>query len=253
MSVRPHRRGRRRAAYAALVGLAGAAAVLGIAGPAAAHVTVRPTAVVAGASDQEFTFRVPGERDGVTTVKVQVFLPATPPIPAVSVRPVSGWAVSVDTAALAAPVRTDDGSVDRAVRSVTWQATTGGLSSGQYEDFSVMVGQIPSHTRQLTFKALQTYSDGEVVRWIEVPSSGDPSPDQPAPVVAVRPSTQGTASGGNVSGGTPTAVGAAGLAVASAALVVAAFSLWRRRRPPSDPRHATHVDSDPSGSGVSVP
>lgn len=40
-----------------------------------------------------------------------------------------------------------------------------------------------SREDQLTFKALQTYSDGKTVRWIEEAESGAEEPENPAPVL----------------------------------------------------------------------
>jgi uncharacterized protein len=37
----------------------------------------------------------------------------------------------------------------------------------------------------LTFKALQTYSNGDVVRWIEQSAPGGPEPEHPAPSVTL--------------------------------------------------------------------
>ena len=39
----------------------------------------------------------------------------------------------------------------------------------------------------MVFKALQTYSDGNVVRWIEEPVDGGEEPEHPAPVLAAEP------------------------------------------------------------------
>ena len=43
------------------------------------------------------------------------------------------------------------------------------------------------------FKALQTYSSGTIVRWIEVPVAGQPAPDFPAPVLTLTPPAGATA------------------------------------------------------------
>jgi hypothetical protein len=37
----------------------------------------------------------------------------------------------------------------------------------------------------LVFKALQCYSNGDIVRWIETSSPGQPAPDYPAPVLTL--------------------------------------------------------------------
>ena len=198
--------------------MAGAVAVLVTwAAPAWAHVTVHPATIPTGSSDVELVFRVPNERDNATTVRVQVFLPADAALPAVAVLPVPGWTSTVDTRALARPVPTDDGPVGTVVADVTWAASGGGIASGQYEDFAIEAGQLPRRPGPLVFKALQTYSSGEVVRWIEVPSSQDPAPDFPAPVLTLTT----TASASAVSGRTPAPPGpSSGLAEALAGVAL---------------------------------
>jgi hypothetical protein len=68
------------------------------------------------------------------------------------------------------------------VSTVTWTAKTAddAIPPGAFEDFGLSV-QIPGKAGdKLTFKALQTYGGGEVVRWI-----GTEDSDNPAPVVSV--------------------------------------------------------------------
>ena len=160
-----------------------------MASPAGAHVTVHPNSLPAGSSDIELTFRVPNERDNATTVSVQVFFPTTLPLLTVGVLPVPGWTAKVRTQNLSTPVQTDDGPVSQIVSDVTWSATGGGIAPGQYEDFDVAAGSVPDKTTQLVFKALQTYSSGEIVRWIEMPVTGQPAPDFPAPVLTLTPTS----------------------------------------------------------------
>ena len=161
--------------------------VLSIASPAWAHVTVHPPTMPAGSKDVELTFRVPNERQNANTVMVQVFFPTNLPLLTVDVLPEPGWSATVRTQMLATPVKTDDGLVSQIVSDVTWKSTGGGIAPGQYEDFSVAAGSVPDKPTRLVFKALQTYSSGEIVRWIEVPVAGQPEPDTPAPVVTVTP------------------------------------------------------------------
>jgi uncharacterized protein YcnI len=218
--------------------------------PAWGHVTVHPGSLPAGSSDVELTFRVPNERDNASTVTLQVFFPTNLPLLTVDVLPIAGWTSSVHTQHLSTPVQTDDGPVSEVVSDVTWTATAGGIASGQYEDFSVAAGSIPKRAAQLVFKALQTYSSGEVVRWIEVPTAGGPPPDFPAPVLTLTPASSSLASGTEASGGQVDAA-SGGLSSAEVlgiiALVVSAMNavglVWvlRRRRegtsshPPSSP------------------
>jgi len=129
---------------------------------------------------------------------VQVFFPTNLPLLTVDVLPEPGWSATVRTQMLATPVKTDDGLVSQIVSDVTWRSTGGGIAPGQYEDFSVAAGSVPDKPALLVFKALQTYSSGEIVRWIEVPVAGQPEPDTPAPVVMLTPPVS-TQSGSPVS------------------------------------------------------
>ena len=158
-----------------------AAGVLLLAGPASAHVTVQPSTAVKGASDQTFSFRVPNEKDNASTTEVQVYFPTANPIASVLVAPTPGWKATITSVKLATPIVTDDGSITNAVSSITW--TGGAIEPGYYQDFTVDMGQLPSSTDSLTFKALQTYSDGSIVRWIQPTVEGQAEPANPAPVL----------------------------------------------------------------------
>ena len=188
--------------------------------PAWAHVTVHPNTLPAGSSDVELTFRVPNERDNANTVTVQVFFPTRLPLLTVNVLPIPGWTATVHTQSLATPIKTDDGPVSQIVSDVTWKATSGGIAPGQYEDFSVAAGLVPDKPAQLVLKALQTYSSGEVVRWIEVSVAGQPQPDFPAPVLSLIPKVAATVTTGGAAKS-----GAAGSSTTSDALAIAALVL----------------------------
>ncbi|MEV6022065.1 YcnI family protein [Streptomyces sp. NPDC052036] len=168
-----------------------AGGVLAAAGAAFAHVTVHPESYAKGATDGVLTFRVPNEEDTAATTKVQVFLPTDHPVLGVLVTPEDGWTAQVTTTKLKTPVKTDDGNITDAVSEITW--TGGRIRHGQYQDFHVAFGQLPDDTDQLTFKTLQTYSDGNVVRWIEETPKGGDEPENPAPVLSLT--AKGTAEG----------------------------------------------------------
>ena len=107
------------------------------------------------------------------------------------------------------PVKTDDGEVTEGVDTITWTAKNkaDAIAPGSFEDFGLSV-QVPGKAGDtLTFKALQTYSDGEVVRWI-----GDESSDTPAPTVSVTAAADSTAAAA-----TPAPTEAAATPVATAA------------------------------------
>lgn len=166
---------------------AAAAGVLLVAWPASAHVTVSAPGATAGGSDQVITFRVPTESDSASTTKVQVKFPTTTPIASVLVAPHPGWTDSVITTKLSAPIHTDDGDITEAVSEVTWTANSAadGIKPGQYGEFDVLAGLLPD-VASLTFPAIQTYSDGSSVAWIETAAPGSSTqPEHPAPTLAL--------------------------------------------------------------------
>ncbi|MDX3086636.1 YcnI family protein [Streptomyces sp. ME02-6978a] len=165
-----------------LAGLA-AATVLTAAGAASAHVGVHPGSYAKGATDGVLTFRVPNEEDTASTTEVRVYLPTDHPVLGVLVSPQNGWKAEVATTKLRKPVKTDDGSITEAVSRVTFSG--GRIRHGQYQDFDIAFGRLPEDTGTLTFKTLQTYSNGDVVRWIEVPQKGAEEPEHPAPTLTL--------------------------------------------------------------------
>ena len=177
---------RRRAATLGALTLAG----LAIAATASAHVTVSPTALPQG-STAELTFKVPNEESTANTVTLQLQIPTDHPIAQVLAKPVPGWTVTVHTTKLAKPLTTDDGTFTTAVSEIDW--TGGTISPGQYQDFQVSVDPLPSDATSLTFKAVQTYSNGDVVRWIDLSTTADPNPDHPAPVLTLTPASDASA------------------------------------------------------------
>jgi periplasmic copper chaperone A len=221
---------------ATVVGTATAAAVLLLAGPALAHVTVNPDSVPAG-SASELTFRVPNEEVHANTVKVDVQIPTENPIAQLLVRPVPGWTISVKTITLAKPVTTDDGTFNSAVSEVIW--TGGQILPGQFQDFAISADPLPTGISQLVFKAIQTYSNGDVVRWIDLQQPGQPAPDHPAPTLTLTTTTAaastvrtGAAPAAAASGtdGLSRALGVAGLLVGLLACLLALMVARRSRR-----------------------
>src|SRR5581483_11250795 len=94
----------------------------------------------------------------------------------------------------------------------------GSIPVGQYQDFQISVDPLPTDTNQLVFKAVQTYSNGDIVRWIDLTQAGQPDPEHPAPVLtltAADSADSGTAgSGGSGSGSTPAAASSTAAAAA---------------------------------------
>jgi uncharacterized protein YcnI len=180
-----------------------AVSLIAAASVAEAHVTVNPNTAAQGAYTK-VSFRVPNEEASANTTTVEVDLPADHPIASVSLRPVPGWTATTTTTQLATPIKSDDGDVSQAVTKIVW--TGGTIAPGQFQEFDVSLGPLPKDTDHLVFKALQTYSDGTVVRWIDLQQPGQPEPDHPAPVLHLTPATGTSAA---TATGTTTAAGAA--------------------------------------------
>ncbi|BCB75857.1 hypothetical protein GCM10022251_80450 [Phytohabitans flavus] len=164
--------------------LAGAVAAVGIGvGPASAHVTVNPREATQGGY-AKLAFRVPNERDNASTTKVEVNIPAETAIASVSVRPTPGWTATVERGKPATPLKAHGEEITEAVLKITWTAAQGSeVKPGQFQEFEVSAGPLPE-VDKIVFKALQTYSNNEIVRWIEEPSAaGGEEPEHPAPVL----------------------------------------------------------------------
>jgi uncharacterized protein YcnI len=167
-----------------------AVGVVAAALPVGAHVTVVPDEAPKGGFEI-LSFSVPNEEQAANTVKLQVDLPTKSPIASVSTKPMPGWTVAVETTKLAKAVQTDDGEVTEAVSRITWTATDGGLAPGQFDLFTISAGPLPTNTSKLTFKAIQTYSDGTTVNWIQATVKGAPEPEHPAPVLTLTKASSG--------------------------------------------------------------
>jgi uncharacterized protein YcnI len=160
-----------------------ATVVLG-ASAAWAHVVVQPPSLPKGASDAIFSFSTPNETtNGSNVTGLEVDFPTNAPLLSAFAQTKAGWDATVVTAKLPKPVTTDDGTISEAVSKITWTATAGGIPPNQFDLFTVSAGQLPSNAGSLEFKAIQTYSDGTSVSWIEDTVKGAPAPEHPAPIL----------------------------------------------------------------------
>ncbi|WP_112466385.1 YcnI family copper-binding membrane protein [Streptomyces triticisoli] len=168
-----------RLAAAALAG----PAVLVLSAPAFAHVSVQPEGTAAKGGYAVVDFKVPNERDNASTTKLEVTFPADHPLASVMPQPMNGWKIEVTKSKLDKPLEVHGRKISEAVTKVTWTADGKGIEPGYFQKFPLSMGALPEDTDQLVFKAIQTYSNKEVVRWIEVPQKGQEEPDTPAPVL----------------------------------------------------------------------
>ncbi|MGW3985745.1 YcnI family copper-binding membrane protein [Streptomyces sp. NPDC004830] len=174
----------------AAAGAAAGVTVLALSAPAFAHVTVQPEGAAAKGGYAVVDFKVPNERDDASTTKLEVNFPTDHPLASVMPEPVPGWKVEVTKSKLDKPLEMHGEKISEAVSKVTWTADGKGIQPGYFQKFPVSLGQLPEDTDTLAFKALQTYSDKEVVRWIEVPQEGKEEPDNPAPVLELSAASE---------------------------------------------------------------
>ncbi|MFF8466301.1 YcnI family copper-binding membrane protein [Streptomyces griseus] len=180
----------------ALAGGVAASTVLLIAGPAAAHVSVQPVGEAAKGGYATLNFKVPNERDQASTVKLEVNFPADHPLSSVTPQAVPGWKIDISKSKLDKPLEVHGKKITEAVSKVTWTADEGEIAPGYFQQFPVSVGALPEDADQLVFKAIQTYDNKEVVRWIEEPTAGGEEPDSPAPVLKLTAAAEDGHGGG---------------------------------------------------------
>ena len=174
----------------AVTGAIAATAVVVLSSPAFAHVTVQPEGSAAKGGYAVIDFKVPNERDNASTTKLEVNFPTDHPLASAMPEPMSGWDIKVTKSTLAKPIELHGKKISEAVSKITWTADGKGIQPGFFEKFPVSVGTLPEDTDELTFKAIQTYSNKEVVRWIEVEQDGQEEPENPAPVLELSAASE---------------------------------------------------------------
>lgn len=227
---------RTRLSVALTAVIAGAVTGALLAVPAWAHVEVSADNPQAGARNVTVTFDGEAESNTAGIASEQVVLPAgIKPSDVTLAKAPAGWTLTA----------TADGF------TVAGKA----LPVGEDATFSVVIAQLPSDATELVFKTLETYGDGSISRWIEIPEAGKPEPENPAPVLKLQPAaapaattaaptTPAAATTPASSSSAPVAAAttgsAAGWWIAAAVVVVlAAIAAWlllaRRRRQASPP------------------
>ncbi|MFI6419220.1 YcnI family protein [Streptomyces sp. NPDC050842] len=175
-----------RLSAATRVALAGGSAlssVVLLSGTAFAHVSVQPQGEAAKGGYATVNIKVPNERDNASTVKLEVNFPLDHPLASVMPQPVPGWKAEVTKSKLSKPLELHGKKINEAVSKVTWTADGSKIGPGQFQQFPLSLGQLPEDADQLVLKAIQTYDNKEVVRWIEEAKEGADEPQNPAPVL----------------------------------------------------------------------
>ncbi|MER7733927.1 DUF1775 domain-containing protein [Streptomyces erythrochromogenes] len=148
-----------------------AAVVVGVAaGPAAAHAGVTASDPRALAENVTLSFTSEAESDTAGIAELRVVLPKGIAPDAVTLGDApKEWKLTAtpDGYAIGGPA----------------------LATGTDAEYSITVRQLPDE-KSLVFKTLETYGDGKISRWIEVPADGE-KVDNPAPVLQLKAAAPG--------------------------------------------------------------
>ena len=151
---------------------------------ASAHVTVSSDDAAAGGYGK-LTFRVPSESDTASTVALRISIPEGSAMASLRVQPVPGWTVTTTSSGLQTPLESHGEQVTSYVSVVEFRAADGGgIRPGEFQEFALSGGPFPD-SAQLSFPAVQTYSDGTEAAWIEPIVEGQAEPERPAPVLTL--------------------------------------------------------------------
>ncbi|MFE3992003.1 DUF1775 domain-containing protein [Streptomyces goshikiensis] len=149
----------------------GAVVVVGVAaGPAAAHAEVTASDPRALAENVTLSFTSEAESETAGIKELRVVLPK---------------GIAPDALTL------KDAPKDWKLTATADGYTIGGpaLATGTDAEYSVTVRQLPDE-KSLAFKTLETYGDGKIDRWIEVPAGGE-KVDNPAPLLELKAAAPG--------------------------------------------------------------
>jgi uncharacterized protein YcnI len=148
---------------------------------AQAHISLHPNTVPAGAF-ATLNVRVPGEQEGAYVKKIDMLFP--PGFTSAEYENVPGWTVKVVNQKLTTPIQTDSGPVSEQVSQViwTWTGPLGRVNNNQFIELPLSLA-IPANLagQALQFKTVQTYSNGQVVHWIEPTLDAE----HPAPTINI--------------------------------------------------------------------
>lgn len=139
---------------------------------ALAHARVSPAVSLKGEL-QLYSLAVPTEKEGLTTTKIMLTVPAGFSIDSFAPAP-AGWRRQVQ----------QSGSGESAV--VTKVIWTGGRTPTGEDSLFQFLAQ-PASSQTYTFGVQQTYSDGSIVNW-----AGPESSEAPAPTIQVKDSLGGS-------------------------------------------------------------
>jgi uncharacterized protein YcnI len=144
---------------------------------AQAHISLHPNTIPAGAF-ATLDIRVPGEQEGAHVTRVDTLFPSG--FTGVDYENVPGWSTQVIETKLATPIKEGGETIDTQVSQVvwTWTGPDGKVNNGQFINLPLSLA-IPENAtgKALEFRTVQTYSNGQIVHWIEPSLTAEhPSP-----------------------------------------------------------------------------
>jgi len=168
-----------------------------------AHSGFEPHSVRAG-DVADLVLSLENERTDAGTVKLDLRFPEGQPLIVVAVPAAAGWTATVQ-----------GGAIGSEATGIVWERPTAGPDDDPA--VTMRLGPIPSGAEQLQFKVLQTYSNGEIDRWIDDWPAGQPEPDAPGPVLEVTPGAATTTPPTTIAPATTTATTAPAATTTTAA------------------------------------
>ncbi len=229
-----------------LASLTAALAALALPAAAAAHISLHPNEIPAGAF-VTLDMRVPGEQPGAYAYKVVMQMP--PGFTDIDIENIPGWTARDTITNLKKPLQTPDGPVSQVVSQVSWtgdRSTLGRLENGYFVQFPLDI-TIPSNLagKSLAFKTVEYYSNGQNAYWIGPPSATYPAPtinitraggvledvagNEAGPLPGFVPTGQATATV-TTSGSGSNTLAIVAMVLAALALIVTGANLLTRRR-----------------------
>jgi uncharacterized protein YcnI len=155
-----------------------------VAASASAHVSVSSQDAGPGGYGK-ITFRVPNESDTASTVVLRIQVPREAAMTSLRTQTLPGWTVTRTRVDLEEPLAFQGEEITSYVSVLEYRADAGtGIAPGEFQEFALSGGPFPE-ADQLTFPAVQVYSDGSETAWIEPTVDGQAEPEHPAPVLTL--------------------------------------------------------------------
>jgi uncharacterized protein YcnI len=155
-----------------------------VAASASAHVSVSSQDAGPGGYGK-ITFRVPNESDTASTVVLRIQVPREAAMTSLRTQTLPGWTVTRTRVDLEEPLEFQGEEITSYVSVLEYRADAGtGIAPGEFQEFALSGGPFPE-ADQLTFPAVQVYSDGSETAWIEPTVDGQAEPEHPAPVLTL--------------------------------------------------------------------